>query len=331
MEPLRYRVPVDERGGFTIEVLQPPLPPPLIDELLELWSHAEIFGHAPDDGEGGVRAVLSGHEAADNRDVLYVARVDGALAGTTKLCVSTDPHPWFGGLGEVSTLPEFRRRGIAEALCTRAREDFISVGGKMLVLGTVNPLAARRYFAIGYRRMPGAHDRLLAFFPRWAALSHRISGGCVAGTNCWWNNCEDERSAEEWAMDLFRGVQAEPLSVSVGTAAARIPMISLIYFPNDLAVLDANTRQPPPPLTPRSPALSRLKALTLGRLLRRALLHAQRGPGVCHGPLPPLRRALRARLGRLQPRPRLTRGLVDAHDLQRDPCRALLRRCAGGW
>ena len=223
MEPLRYRVPVDERGGFTIEVLQPPLPPPLIDELLELWSHAEIFGHAPDDGEGGVRAVLSGHEAADNRDVLYVARVDGALAGSTKLCVSTDPHPWFGGLGEVSTLPEFRRRGIAEALCTRAREDFISVGGKMLVLGTVNPLAARRYFAIGYRRMPG--------------------------TNCWWNNCEDERSAEEWAMDLFRGVQAEPLSVSAGTAAARIPMISLIYFPNDLAVLDANTRQPPPTLS----------------------------------------------------------------------------------
>ena len=158
-------MPVDERGGFTIEVLQPPLPPPLVDELLELWSHAEIFGHAPDDGEGGVRAVLSGHEADDNRDVLYVARVDGALAGSTKLCVSTDPHPWFGGLGEVSTLPEFRRRGIAEALCTRAREDFISVGGKMLVLGTVNPLAARRYFAIGYRRMPGAHDRLLAFFP----------------------------------------------------------------------------------------------------------------------------------------------------------------------
>ena len=108
--------------------------------------------------------MLSGHEADDNRDVLYVARVDGALAGSTKLCVSTDPHPWFGGLGEVSTLPEFRRRGIAEALCTRAREDFISVGGKMLVLGTVNPLAARRYFAIGYRRMPGAHDRLLAFF-----------------------------------------------------------------------------------------------------------------------------------------------------------------------
>eukprot|EP01045_Picozoa_sp_COSAG04_P002976 COSAG04_NODE_116_length_25104_cov_94.064907_16_plen_241_part_01 len=164
MEPLHYTVPVDERGGFTIEVLQPPLPPPLVDELLELWSHAEIFGHAPDDGEGGVRAVLSGHEADDNRDVLYVARVDGALAGSTKLCVSTGPHPWFGGLGEVSTLPEFRRRGIAEALCTRAREDFISVGGKMLVLGTVNPLAARRYFAIGYRRMPGAHDRLLACF-----------------------------------------------------------------------------------------------------------------------------------------------------------------------
>ena len=29
-------------------------------------------------------------------------------------------------------------------------------------------------------------------------MSHRCLGGCAAGTNCWWNNCEDERSAEEW-------------------------------------------------------------------------------------------------------------------------------------
>ena len=64
-----------EAEGFAFDVLEPPLPPALIDEIMALWALPEVFGHAPDDGEEGTRAQLGGVEVEHNRHVLYIARV----------------------------------------------------------------------------------------------------------------------------------------------------------------------------------------------------------------------------------------------------------------
>ena len=87
----------------------------------------------------------------------------------------------------------------------------------MIVLGTGNPVAARRYFAIGYRRLPG--------------------------TNVWWNNVRDDRSPEECVMDSFRDAAAAggSLVVAEGIPTARVRMLPLIHHPHDVLLsLDAN-------------------------------------------------------------------------------------------
>jgi hypothetical protein len=73
-EPPQFHVSV-EAEGFAFDVLEPPLPPALIDEIMALWALPEVFGHAPDDGEEGTRAQLGGVEVEHNRHVLYIARV----------------------------------------------------------------------------------------------------------------------------------------------------------------------------------------------------------------------------------------------------------------
>lgn len=70
--PLSYSV---EAAQFSYQVIEPPLPADMVDELMALWARPDVFGHAPDDGEEGTRAQLLGAELPYNRHVLYVARV----------------------------------------------------------------------------------------------------------------------------------------------------------------------------------------------------------------------------------------------------------------
>jgi GNAT superfamily N-acetyltransferase len=147
------------------------------------------------------------------------------VAASVKLTVTRHPSA-YATLGEVATHPSFRRRGIAQELCRRAQDDFRSLGGQMIALGTGNPVAARRYFALGYRRLPG--------------------------TDVWWNNVGDCRSPEEWAVDYFRAAEAaalaagsgdltKALSIAEGTPMARVRMLPLIHHPHQsLLSLDAN-------------------------------------------------------------------------------------------
>lgn len=259
--PFSYSVNHAEEGDFSFQVVEPPLPSAIIDELMALWAHPDVFGHAPDDGEDGTRAQLLGAEVAYNRHVLYVARVvrrmrslliptvrcterhcyptanhpladsrdlspqGEELAASVKLTVARRPRA-LGTLGEVATHPSFRRRGIAQVLCKRAQDDFMSLGGQMIALGTGNPVAARRYFAIGYRQLPG--------------------------TAVWYNNVADARSPEEWAVDYFRTAEAaalaagggdltSALTIAQGNPMARVRMCPLMHYPHEnLLSLDAN-------------------------------------------------------------------------------------------
>lgn len=96
----------------------------------------------------------------------------------------------------------------------------------MIALGTGNPVAGRRYFAVGYRRLPG--------------------------TNVWWNIVAGAQSPEEWVVDYFRAAEAaalaagggdlsKALTVAEGTPMARVRMLPLIHHPHQsLLSLDAN-------------------------------------------------------------------------------------------
>lgn len=188
-----------------IITLEPPLPADVIEELAEFWE--AIFETSYDD----LRPVLAGGEMADNRNLVYLIRKGGELAGTSQVTIS-QAVPALGGLGEVATAPAFRGRGIATRLCARARDDFRAQGGRALYLGTINPAAARIYHRLGWRNLAGT--TVMA---------------CTTGDD--W--------PEAFLVDYFRAQGGRP-SLVAGTAAARIPMIPLIVMPHDWQVLDAN-------------------------------------------------------------------------------------------
>lgn len=216
---LQTKVAVSAAPEFVVDALRPPLAETVVDELIQLWGMKEVgFGGGCDDGKIALRSALTGGEP-ENQQTVYVARTaDGRLAGTAVLLASDDVQP-HGSLGEVATHPEFRRRGIAEALCTCACDDFREAGGGMLVLGTGNVAAARRYYKIGFRRVPGA--------------------------NVWNVNVDstDDRSPEEWQVDHFRAhSHVDGVHIRAGTAAERLRMLALLHAPHDSPVLDANLR-----------------------------------------------------------------------------------------
>ena len=188
-----------------IVALEPPLPADVIEELASFWE--AIFETSYDD----LRAVLAGTEVADNRNLVYLIREGGELAGTSQVTIS-QAVPALGGLGEVATAPAYRGRGIATRLCARARDDFRAQGGRALYLGTINPAAARVYYRLGWRNL--ASTTVMA---------------CTTGGD----------SPEAFLVDYFRAQDGRPRIVA-GTAAARIPMIPLIVMPHDWQVLDAN-------------------------------------------------------------------------------------------
>ena len=80
-EPPPLAANVTHETGWQMQVLEPPLPAPLVEELLALWLHPEVFNHFPDDGEAGTRAQFAGAEREFNRHVLYVARAFSTLEG----------------------------------------------------------------------------------------------------------------------------------------------------------------------------------------------------------------------------------------------------------
>ena len=184
-----------------------PLELPLADELFDFW--LPIFGGAID----LPKEALLGAEAPHSRITVYTRRLDGELAGAC-LVASSDSLPSLGGLGEVATSPEARRSGIATALTQQALDDFIEREGQALFLGTVNPNAARIYFRLGWRKLAGANLMV---------------------------NVLDSGSPEEFIVDYFRSVAAEPVKVRTPSPADRAPMIPLLVSPHDWQVLDFNS------------------------------------------------------------------------------------------
>ncbi len=184
----------------------PPLPGTLIGEVTQFWE--EIFASSFE----GFIDQLSGAESDDNQNCVYLVREGERLLGTCCLTISRT-LPQLGGLGEVATRPQYRRRGIAALLCEQARNDFLRQLGQALFLGTVNPEAARVYHRLGWRKLAGANVMAL------------IAGG---------------GSPQAFLVDHFSEEAAA--TIVPGSPADRIHMIPLILCPHDWQVLDANVK-----------------------------------------------------------------------------------------
>jgi len=189
---------------FTFTTAEPPLEDAVSRELTDLWEGT--FETSYD----AFRGVLAGEEKSANRDIIYYARAGSRLVGSSHL-VYPRAKPEVGGLGEVATLPEYRRRGLAFELCARARDEFIKQGGKALFLGTIESAAARLYRRLGWRKLAGANVMCLV---------------------------TEHESPEAFLVDYYR--KTGPARIVQGDAAMRIPLIPLIVAPHDWHVLDAN-------------------------------------------------------------------------------------------
>ena len=187
-----------------ISVETPPLDVDLTEELIDFWDGIFGDGYQPD------RSLYAGDERSFNRDTFYLLEQGGRTVGSSHLTTAVG-NSELSGLGEVGTAPQCRGKGIASRLCRAARDDFLAAGGQALFLGTVNPVAARIYHRLGWRKMPGSTI--------WALIA---SG----------------ESPESFLVDYFRA--SDEVGVEPGSPAQRVPMIPLIIAPHDWRVLDAN-------------------------------------------------------------------------------------------
>ncbi len=186
---------------------------PVSDELIqEIW---EMWQKVPEDvGIGSDISMLSGHltnrTRSEDRKLLYVARVDGVVAGTSMIWVS-GRDPVLCEFGLPATAAEFRRKGIGQALFDAPVSDFKEMGGEAIFLGTNHVNAGRTYFRAGYRKLV-------------ASITHvRVLSGV---------------SPEEYFVEFFRGLG--PASVFPGEATDRTSAVPLVHSAHDWQVMDAN-------------------------------------------------------------------------------------------
>ncbi len=184
-----------------------PLAETLIDELTVFWT--TVFGEIQPDID---RKVFLGSEAATSQSTLYVQWSGEQLIGTCFMMQSRTV-PILAGFAEVATHPQWRGQGVATTLCHQAVADFRAAGGEAFFLGTVNPVAARLYHRLGWRKLAGANVMV------------NITSGAAP---------------EEFLVDYFR----QPGQVSIGLAGpdVRVPLIPLILTPHDSPILDANVK-----------------------------------------------------------------------------------------
>lgn len=68
--------------------------------------------------------------------------------------ITPDDDPSLGCFGEVYTAPEFRGKGLAKELNAFALKHFDDSSGKLMMLATGNPVAAKLYKSLGFQPHP---------------------------------------------------------------------------------------------------------------------------------------------------------------------------------
>lgn len=116
-----------------------------LDDLREAWNtNVAGFGESP--GADDAQIERFRQELKDGRAV--TAKVDGKPAGAAMF---TALQRGVTELVGITTLPEFRRRGIAGALTVHAAATALGQGADLVFLTTDSPDAARVYQRVGLR------------------------------------------------------------------------------------------------------------------------------------------------------------------------------------
>ena len=183
-----------------------PVSPELAWELRCLWQQVFQSDYESRDD------ILKGKEKHGNNDAIYVARQDGKVVGTS--CVTSSvAEPRIGGLGQVATDPEYRRRGIGRILCDRAAEEFEAGGGQALFLGSANPLARSLYQQLDWQGLANSNVMV---------------------------RVRDRIDPEVFLNDYFAAGQGLSVSIVRGDCSGRVTMIPLILAARQWCILDAN-------------------------------------------------------------------------------------------
>lgn len=109
-----------------------PLAPELVEPFVALISRS--FGW--DTAFQQEQTVLYRRQVAEQIGRHYVALIDGTLVATTSILPSSLPHAASWGLYKVTTHPDYRGRGLATALISRAIHDALAAGGSDVFLYT---------------------------------------------------------------------------------------------------------------------------------------------------------------------------------------------------
>ena len=194
---------------YEVTRYETPVPDDLIQEIWAMWLKVpEQVGMGPDISR--LSGQLTNSEQADDRKLLYVARVDGRVAGTSMIWIS-GRDATMCEFGLPATSPEFRRRGIGQALFDQPVSDFREMGGEAMFLGTNHLPAGRVYYRAGYRKLVGS-----------ITLINILSG----------------ESPEAYFVDYFRDLGLA--TVHPGHPTDRTSAIPLVHSPHDWQVMDCN-------------------------------------------------------------------------------------------
>ena len=189
-----------------MKVQTPPLDHKSVLQMHQLWLSAfgnDFVSDVPD-------GVLYGEEWDSNVTSIY-RHMDDNKTIATAIVIRSLAIPSLGGLGEVSTHPEYRGKGLATGICERLVEDFRNSEGNALFLGTVNPEAARIYERLGWRHLGGT--KLMV-------------------------NVSESDLYDDFIRDYFSS--AIPSTICIAKPNARIPIIPLVIFPHHWTMLDSN-------------------------------------------------------------------------------------------
>ena len=189
-----------------MKIQAPPLDSKSVLQMNQLWLTAFGDDFVSDIPDG----ILYGDEADWNMTNIY-QRMNDDQTIATAIVIRSLAIPYLGGLGEVSTHPEYRGKGLATGIWQRLLEDFLNSEGSALFLGTVNPDAARIYERLGWHHLYGTE------------LMVNMSGSDLY---------------DDFIRNYFSS--AIPSTICEAKPSARIPLIPLVIFPHHWKMLDSN-------------------------------------------------------------------------------------------
>ncbi|HEV2006988.1 MAG TPA: GNAT family N-acetyltransferase [Candidatus Limnocylindrales bacterium] len=148
--------------GMILEQPLPPAAPPAgitvrrveADADLERWVTANLTGFASDDDDrGAVRSAFSTLDGLVGGPIAgFVAEADGRPVGASMVFV--DEPTGIGVVGWVGTVPEYRRRGIGDAVTRAATNAGFALGARLVSL-QASPMGLPLYEKLGYRTVAG--------------------------------------------------------------------------------------------------------------------------------------------------------------------------------